>query len=131
MKRWNSPPGWPPPAAGWKPPTGWKPDPSWVPAPPGWQFWVQGPIHRRPVFVIPAVVVAVLLGIGVVAAPDQTVTAQPIAVTSTAVAGSCLQRFVSHVGGRLKPAPCYEGVAPTLNPEPLVEGKDGSCDLVP
>ncbi|RJL34283.1 DUF4041 domain-containing protein [Bailinhaonella thermotolerans] len=43
--RFNSPPGWPVPPAGWRPPEGWQPDPSWPPAPPGWQFWtpVQAP----------------------------------------------------------------------------------------
>ncbi|MBB4916415.1 hypothetical protein FHS44_003503 [Streptosporangium saharense] len=39
--RFNSPPGWPVPPAGWQPPQGWQPDPSWPPAPPGWQFWVS------------------------------------------------------------------------------------------
>ncbi len=41
--RFNPPPNWPVPPAGWTPPPGWRPDPSWGPAPPGWQLWVTGP----------------------------------------------------------------------------------------
>src|SRR5579863_10003128 len=33
--RFNPPPNWPPP------PAGWQPDPSWPPEPPGWQLWVD------------------------------------------------------------------------------------------
>ncbi len=38
--RFNPPPGWPPPPAGFVPPPGWQPDPSWPPPPPGWQLWI-------------------------------------------------------------------------------------------
>jgi hypothetical protein len=38
--RFNPPPSWPPPPAGFTPGPGWRPDPSWPPAPPGWQLWV-------------------------------------------------------------------------------------------
>ena len=41
--RYNSPPNWPQPPAGWTPPPGWRPLAAWGPAPPGWQFWVEGP----------------------------------------------------------------------------------------
>jgi hypothetical protein len=38
--RFNPPPNWPQPPAGWSPPPGWEPDPS-LPRPPrGWQLWV-------------------------------------------------------------------------------------------
>lgn len=40
VARFNPPPGWPPPPAGWVPLEGWRPDPSWPPAPAGWNFWV-------------------------------------------------------------------------------------------
>lgn len=40
-QRFNPPPGWPQPPAGWSPPADWQPDPSWPPAPAGWQFWVD------------------------------------------------------------------------------------------
>ncbi len=39
--RFNPPPGWPKPPAGWVPPTGWTPDPSWPPVPAGWQLWLS------------------------------------------------------------------------------------------
>lgn len=39
--RFNPPPNWPPPPAGFEPGPVWRPDPSWPPAPPGWQLWVD------------------------------------------------------------------------------------------
>ncbi len=39
--RFNPPPNWPQPPAGWTPPPGWVPDPSWEPVPEGWQLWVE------------------------------------------------------------------------------------------
>jgi len=38
--RFQPPPGWPAPPAGWRPGRDWHPDPSWPPAPPGWRYWV-------------------------------------------------------------------------------------------
>jgi collagen type III alpha len=38
--KFNVPPNWPPPPAGWTPPPGWRPDPTWLPAPDGWQWWI-------------------------------------------------------------------------------------------
>ena len=34
--RFNPPPNWPAPPAGWSPSAGWQPDPTWPPPPPGW-----------------------------------------------------------------------------------------------
>ncbi|MBT0772057.1 hypothetical protein KIH74_24150 [Kineosporia sp. J2-2] len=47
--RFNPPPNWPQPPAGWTPPPGWKPDPEWPPAPPDWPFWVPSgeAVHAR------------------------------------------------------------------------------------
>jgi hypothetical protein len=48
--RFNTPPDWPQPPAGWAPSPGWRPDPSWPPAPPGWQFWApaaRGAVGER------------------------------------------------------------------------------------
>lgn len=42
-KRFNPPPNWPAPPAGWIPPFGWVPDPAWGPPPEGWQLWVDEP----------------------------------------------------------------------------------------
>ena len=39
--RFNPPPNWPAPPAGWTPPAGWQPDPSWGPVPEGWKLWVD------------------------------------------------------------------------------------------
>lgn len=39
--RFNPPPGWPQPPAGWVPPPGWRPDPAWPPMPEGWQLWLR------------------------------------------------------------------------------------------
>ncbi|MBR7835817.1 hypothetical protein KDL01_21265, partial [Actinospica durhamensis] len=39
--KFNPPPNWPQPVAGWSPPPGWKPDPSWPKPPPGWQLWIE------------------------------------------------------------------------------------------
>lgn len=38
--RFNPPPDWPRPPAGWVPPPDWKPDPAWPPMPEGWQLWL-------------------------------------------------------------------------------------------
>jgi Septum formation len=46
--RFDPPPGWPAPPAGFVPPPGWQPDPSWPPPPPGWRLWVDDqPIPAR------------------------------------------------------------------------------------
>lgn len=47
-RRFNCPPGWPQPPAGWIPPEDWKPDPSWPPAPAGWQFWIDEVAQSSP-----------------------------------------------------------------------------------
>ena len=39
--KYNAPPDWPQPPAGWVPPQDWRPNPSWPPPPPGWQLWVD------------------------------------------------------------------------------------------
>lgn len=39
--RFNAPPGWPQPPAGWVPPPGWKPDATWPDPPQGWRLWVE------------------------------------------------------------------------------------------
>jgi Excalibur calcium-binding domain len=54
VKRFNAPPGWPPPPnVRWRPPKHWAPDESWPPAPPDWSFWINedgrrvtGPLGR-------------------------------------------------------------------------------------
>ena len=39
--RFNPPPNWPTPPAGFIPDENWQPDPAWGPAPDGWEFWVE------------------------------------------------------------------------------------------
>lgn len=39
--RFNPPPNWPQPPAGWVPPTDWCPDPGWPAPPVGWQLWMD------------------------------------------------------------------------------------------
>lgn len=39
--RFNPPPHWPAPPAGWTPPAGWQPDAAWGPLPDGWNLWVD------------------------------------------------------------------------------------------
>ena len=41
IRRYNPPPHWPPPPAGWSPPPNWQPDPAWGPPPEGWSLWVE------------------------------------------------------------------------------------------
>jgi hypothetical protein len=74
--RFNTPPGWPPPAEGWTPPPGWEPDRGWPPAPADWQFWVRSdppdepwaypaaPARRSQGWVWPVLAVALLLVVG-------------------------------------------------------------------
>lgn len=102
--RYNPPPNWPAPPAGWTPPPGWQPDSSWGPAPEGWQVWQDhvAPIsalvaaaavgssrrpHLRP-WAWPAVAgVALLTGIGIGAA-----SAAGDAATAPSVSGSASSR---------------------------------------
>ena len=39
--RFNPPPNWPQPPAGWTPPPGWEPDESWPQPPRGWPLWIE------------------------------------------------------------------------------------------
>jgi HEAT repeat protein len=39
--RFNPPPNWPQPPAGWVYPVGWQPDPNWPAPPDRWPFWVD------------------------------------------------------------------------------------------
>ena len=65
--RFNPPPGWPQPPAGWTPPPGWQPDPSWPASPPGWQLWLSDDPSPPPT-----------------SSPDSLPpTADPIAITET------------------------------------------------
>ncbi|SNQ48183.1 membrane hypothetical protein [Frankia canadensis] len=53
--RFNPPPGWPVPHAGWTPPQGWQPDPGWPSPPAHWNFWVDdGPGSPPPQALPPA-----------------------------------------------------------------------------
>ena len=47
--RFNPPPNWPKPPAGWVPPHGWNPAPSWPSPPDGWQLWLPGDDAVAPV----------------------------------------------------------------------------------
>lgn len=47
--RFNPPPNWPQPPAGWMPPPGWKPDPSWPSPPDGWPLWLPDDAAAAPV----------------------------------------------------------------------------------
>ena len=59
--RFNPPPDWPQPPAGWVPPPGWKPDPAWPDPPDGWQLWLRDedttpvPIPEIPSVAVPPV----------------------------------------------------------------------------
>ncbi|HXT88579.1 MAG TPA: DUF4041 domain-containing protein [Trebonia sp.] len=47
--RFNPPPNWPKPPAGWVPPPGWKPDPAWPSPPEGWSLWLSDDAAGTPV----------------------------------------------------------------------------------
>jgi DNA uptake protein ComE-like DNA-binding protein len=44
--RFNPPPNWPRPPAGWVPPDGWQPNPAWGPPPAGWTYWIEEPAPK-------------------------------------------------------------------------------------
>ncbi|HST83676.1 MAG TPA: HNH endonuclease family protein [Kineosporiaceae bacterium] len=46
--RFNKPPGWPQPPAGWEPARDWAPDPSWPTPPLGWRLWIIDPAPQWP-----------------------------------------------------------------------------------
>lgn len=83
-KRFNPPPNWPAPPAGWQPPADWQPDPAWGPAPQGWQLWVDEPprgnwFTRHKILTAAA---ALLVFFGVVGALSGGGDEQPTAATS-------------------------------------------------
>ena len=49
--KFNPPPGWPAPPAGWEPGIGWSPEPHWPQPPQGWVWWVTEPGTSPDVFV--------------------------------------------------------------------------------
>jgi hypothetical protein len=51
--RFNAPPNWPKPPAGWSPPPGWAPDPTWGQPPSGWQLWVEDVVAAPPAPPVP------------------------------------------------------------------------------
>jgi hypothetical protein len=69
--RYNPPPQWPQPPAGWSPPPGWVPDPSWPPPPPGWTLWLDDdPVKKKHTRrnVVLAVLAVLVIIVGVSAA---------------------------------------------------------------
>ncbi len=86
-KRFNPPPNWPAPPAGFRPLPGWQPDPSWPPPPPGWELWIEdGKAHWFAQYKLPiglgclGVGFALLVLIGIIAAivgTDTTAPTQP------------------------------------------------------
>ena len=77
--RFNAPPNWPTPPAGWVPGPGWKPDPAWGPPPPGWQLWIaEAPpavpvAPQQPPAAAPAVAAAVPASVATPRADDPEV----------------------------------------------------------
>lgn len=57
--RFNQPPGWPQPPAGWEPARDWAPDPSWPPPPEGWRLWTIDTDSRWPASAITAPIPAI------------------------------------------------------------------------
>jgi len=89
-QRFNPPPNWPKPPAGWGPSAGWRPDPSWPAAPRGWQLWVDddtnssGTSARTAVTrgggvgqVIVAIALACVFGLGLLLALVALATGEP------------------------------------------------------
>ncbi len=93
--RYNPPPNWPQPPAGWSPPHGWQPDQSWGPPPHGWRLWVDDTKAKkhtgRNVALSVLAVLVILIVIGVAAGgskkTDNPATGtMPAAVTTTVAA---------------------------------------------
>lgn len=78
--RFNPPPNWPRPPAGWTPPAGWKPDPAWGDPPYGWQLWIDDTPQPYPT--------------GPVAPPTSRVN------TAAIPDDPVLYEFTSHVAGK-------------------------------
>lgn len=82
--RFNPPPGWPVPPAGWLPEPGWQPDASWPPAPAGWQFYVEDAAAPPP----PAPATMVLPAAGPPPAPSYLGATPPAPPPSQVPSGS-------------------------------------------
>lgn len=73
--RYNPPPSWPQPQAGWTPTQRWEPDPSWPAPPPGWAVWLpeRSWPARHPGWTAAAAVLMLLFVVGALAgSPDGT-----------------------------------------------------------
>jgi hypothetical protein len=84
--RYNPPPNWPQPPAGWTPPPGWQPDPAWGPAPHGWKLFVDDRnwFARHKVLTAVAAVLALFIIAGVASGGgDSDVTTTPAADAHT------------------------------------------------
>ena len=96
--RYNPPPNWPAPPAGWTPPPGWQPDPAWGPPAAGWQLWLEdSPVGRSrarslrqfawPAGAAAALVVGIVLGAAAAADPGDSTAPAASGETVTMSAG--------------------------------------------
>lgn len=72
--RFNPPPNWPKPPAGWAPPPGWHPDPTWPSPPDGWHLWLPDDDAVAPVAPAQSAPAATPVPVAAVAAPDSDMT---------------------------------------------------------
>lgn len=86
--RFNPPPNWPVPPAGWRPEPGWRPDPAWGPAPHGWKLWLPERRWWSSGWLLwPSLVVFAPIGIALLWAGRRTMRTGPkIAITVAACA---------------------------------------------
>lgn len=154
--RYNPPPNWPQPPAGWTPPPGWQPDPAWGPAPEGWQVWVEDSdmngaspapttgraqgswFARHKVLTGLVAVLLLFFVIGALSGGDETQTdvAQP-APTGEAEPSTETEEATAPPVAQEEPAPSAaveptELPAPPVNEEPGGVVEDFTCDdLIP
>ncbi|WP_026256759.1 excalibur calcium-binding domain-containing protein [Actinopolymorpha alba] len=133
--RFNPPPNWPEPPAGWTPPSNWEPDPSWGPPPYGWTLWIddapsKAPIVRRRLAVglgFVAGISAILIYVNAFSAPPDEMTIVTSDPDVSTVPGTSRPGPKSGAGSS-DSVPQQDPAPYTASPSPTPTTSSGSSD---
>ena len=118
--RFNPPPTWPQPPAGWEPWPGWHPPVQWPAAPPEWAYWVRQRrwAARHPVWTGAAAVFSLLVIIAAAAGDPQPAGPQPRLADAAATPAPTPSATASPTPSPTVAATPSATAAPTPSPTP-------------